>query len=195
MTVTERAPLAVLAGDPHPETLRGDRRQGERLGGRPVERQRPGRHLHAVLQKLPDLRMRLEAVGQGHEPHQQVLENVATHAGVHLGGVFFAAADVKGPHAADVVLVDVFLALGDGEIGRQFCLLLLCDLLGFVSRHLAEFEEPLEIALVGARPLLDHAVQRRLGERRLVGLVVAPAAEAIHVDDHVPLKLPAKVHR
>ena len=61
--------------------------------------------------------------------------------------------------------------------------------------HVAQGQELGEVALVDAGPLLDDAVQRRLRECRLVGLVVAAAPEAVHVDDDVPLELATEVHR
>ena len=139
--------------------------------------------------------MRAEPVWKGHETIEQVDEHLATDAGLDIGSLPLAAADVKGPDTADIALVDVVFALGDRQIGRELRLLLLHDRLRLIGGDLSELEQPLEIALMYARPPLDHPVQGRLCEGRLVGLIVAAAPEAIHVDDNIPLKLTAEVHR
>ena len=91
--------------------------------------------------------------------------------------------------------MNVFLALGHRQVGCEFGLLLLGDLLRLLGRHLAEFEEFLEVALVDAGPLLDHPIQGWLRKRRLVGLVVATTPKAVHIDHDVPLKLSAEIRR
>ncbi|OPZ13663.1 MAG: hypothetical protein BWZ10_02004 [candidate division BRC1 bacterium ADurb.BinA364] len=53
----------------------------------------------------------------------------------------------------------------------------------------------LQIAVAHGMALADRLVHQRLGEHRLVAFVVAAAAIAIHVDDHVALKGLAKFHR
>jgi len=49
--------------------------------------------------------------------------------------------------------------------------------------HHPFIDQELRIELYDGRVLLDALVHRRLGEQRLVGLVVAEAAVAEHVDD------------
>ena len=59
------------------------------------------------------------------------------------------------------------------------------DRLGLFARELAGEDELLGVELADADPILDLFVHERLGERRLVALVVAVAAVAEHVDHHV----------
>ncbi len=56
------------------------------------------------------------------------------------------------------------------------------------------FEQVLEVAVAHALALRDRRVQQRLRERRLVALVVAVAAVAVHVDHHVAQERVAEVH-
>ena len=69
------------------------------------------------------------------------------------------------------------------------------DRLGLVARKLAGQDELLGVELADADPILDLLVHERLGERRLVALVVAVAAVAEHVDHDVLAERLAEVER
>ena len=56
-------------------------------------------------------------------------------------------------------------------------------------------DQPLAIDLADRRVLLDRRVHQRLGEARLVALVVPEAAVAPHVDDDVAVELLAELDR
>ena len=194
MAMAERAALAVLARQPHPHALRGKARQRQRLGGRPVERLPSPRHLLTALEKLLNLGVRLKTLRKRHETVEQVLEHLPTNARIHIGGLPLTTADVEGPHAAHVAAVHVVVTLGDRQFRIESGPMLLGDLHRLFTGDLAKLQEFFQIALMHARPPLDHAIQRRLRERRLIGLVVATAAEAVHVDDDVALELAAEIH-
>ena len=194
MAVAEGAPLAILPGETHPHPLGGERCQGQGLGGRPIEDLLPIRHLLPDFKELLDLRVRLETIGQTDQLPEQMGENIRLHPGVDVGRIPLPSTDVGGPDTRQFVGVDVVVALGDGQLCVELCPMFLGDPHRLLAGHFAELEELLEVALVDARPLLDHAVEGRLGERRLVGLVVTAAPEAIHVDDDIPLELAAEVH-
>ena len=53
----------------------------------------------------------------------------------------------------------------------------------------------LEIAVADRWAMLDRLVDQRLREAGLVGFVVAPAAEAVHVDEDIALERGAEIHR
>ena len=59
----------------------------------------------------------------------------------------------------------------------------------------ALLDQPLAVDLADRRLRLDRRVHQRLGEARLVALVVAEAAIAPHVDDHVAAELLAELGR
>jgi hypothetical protein len=194
MPVAERATLAVLPGYPHPQALGGKRRQRQGFGRRPVERLSTPRHLLAALEKLLDLGMRLESLGKGHEPVEQVLEHFTADAGVDVGSLPLTPTHIEGPNTAHVAAVHVVVALGDRQFRIEPGPVFLGDLHRLLAGDLAELQELFQIALVHARSPLDHAIERRLRERRLISLVVAAAAEAVHVDDDVALELAAEIH-
>ncbi len=43
--------------------------------------------------------------------------------------------------------------------------------------------------------MFDRLIDERLREARFVGFVVAPAAEAVHVDEDIALESGAEIHR
>jgi hypothetical protein len=61
-------------------------------------------------------------------------------------------------------------------------------LLGVLERQVAPVDQGLGVELAHRAAVLDPLVHQRLGERRLVGLVVAVAPVAPHVDDDVLLE-------
>ena len=138
--------------------------------------------------------MRLKTLRERHETVEQVLEHLPTNARIHIGGLPLTTADVESPHAANVAAVHIVVTLGDRQFRIEPGPVLLGDLHRLFAGDLAKLQELFEIALMHARPPLDHAIQRRLRERRLIGLVVATAAEAVHVDDDVALILAAEIH-
>ena len=126
---------------------------------------------------------------------EHVGEELGPHARVDVDRIPLPASGVGRPDAGHLVGMDVVVALGHRQFGVELRSVFLGDLHRLLARHLAELQKLLEVALVDARPLLNDAVERRLGERRFVGLVVAAAPEAVHVDDDIPLELAAEVHR
>ena len=61
--------------------------------------------------------------------------------------------------------------------------------------HAAELEQVIEVAFAHGLAFLDRVIKHRLGEGGFVGLVVAEATIAVHVDHHVALELLAEIHR
>jgi hypothetical protein len=82
-----------------------------------------------------------------------------------------------------------------GELSLELTPPLDGDPIGVILGEPVEGEEVLEVRLAHGRSALDHLIHERLGEGRLVALVVAPAAVAIHVDDHVALEGPPEFQR
>ena len=59
----------------------------------------------------------------------------------------------------------------------------------FIGRDVAELDQVAEENIADRRMVLDGRVHQRLGEARLVALVVAVAAVAVHVDHDIALEL------
>jgi hypothetical protein len=68
-------------------------------------------------------------------------------------------------------------------------------ILGLLQRDGAPAHESLGVQLADAAVILDQLVQQRLGEGRVVLLVVAVAPVTDHVDDHVLVEFLAEVQR
>ena len=64
---------------------------------------------------------------------------------------------------------------------------------GFLDGQIAAHDQLLGVDLAQAGPFLDFGVHQRLREGRLVAFVVAVAAVAVHVDDHVLVKSLAEI--
>ncbi len=74
---------------------------------------------------------------------------------------------------------------GLGECPFELGLVVPQDLLGLVDRDVAPPDQRLGVDLAGRALDVDQVVHERLGERRIVGLVVAATTVADHVDDDI----------
>ena len=63
MALAERAAFGILAGEAHGMAFDGERGEGERFGGRPIERLFALGHFLAALDRLLQLLVEMEAVG------------------------------------------------------------------------------------------------------------------------------------
>jgi hypothetical protein len=69
------------------------------------------------------------------------------------------------------------------------------DFVRLLAAHAPVLEQVFEVAVADGHALADRLVERGLGERRFIRLVVPVAAVAIHVDDHVAAVLLAEFER
>ena len=180
MAVAERAAPRVLAGDAQVGALEEQRAVGHGLGQRPVDLA-VGPHLVPGLELLQQLRVDVEALGEGRQRGVDAVEDVALDAGARPAGstptdgrrglamMSFGGADLAG-------LVERGLQPGVEVVER---------LLGLLERQLAPLDERLGEQLPHRAPLVDLGVHERLRVARVVALVVAVAPVADHVDDDV----------
>src|SRR5688572_33197350 len=100
MTLCERAARGVLAREAHPRALRRKRRERERFSISPIERNFLACDLQARLQKLFDLRMRLEIFRKDCLLLQELFQFILGHSSLDF--VFgFGAAEVSAPYSAE----------------------------------------------------------------------------------------------
>ncbi len=192
MALRERAALAILAGQADAIAVVDQRGEGQSLGGRPVDALAGVDRLAAIVEEALDRLVEVEA-----------LRNLA-----QLLAIFAQRARLDGGLAAARILL---VGGGDGFQARPAAvepvrLVRLVGRAGFifgveagapVGPHLVDFalgDQALRDQLLGIeleRGLVraDLLVHQRLGERRLVALVVAEAAVAPHVDDDRLLEL------
>ncbi len=116
--------------------------------------------------------------------------------GRHLGDRRVGPAHVGRPDAAHRLGLRVEVALArllERPLERRAALLR--DRVGLLARDLARRDQARDVDLAHRRLLVDERVHQRLREARLVALVVAVLAVAVHVDDDVLLEALAELHR
>ena len=187
--LAERAAAAVLAGQPDRRAVDQHRAERDQLAGRPVDRVL-GDH------RGPALELRQQPRVRG-EPGREVLLGVDDELDVLLGRrggdvlVPGGLARLGGERRPDQRAGLGRLAgrvPGLGEDPLQLQLVVAERLLGLVHRDVAAADQRLGVQLAGGPLGVDQVVHQRLGERRVVRLVVAAPPVADHVDDDVLLE-------
>ena len=164
---------------------RGDR---QCLGGRPIDPLAGFDRGELGFELAGDLGVEVEAIGHRNEPVPEFPERLGSDAGI-TATVIVGRLVETGPGAFEPVRLVRAIALGRLELrfeagdkaGRHRPDLGLVD----DTRR----DEAAGIDLPCRRMLVDRAVHQRLGEGRLVGLVVPVPAIAEEVDDDVLLEL------
>ena len=187
VAVAERAPAAVLAGQANSPAFLEQGSEGERLGGRPVEALAAGEHLGLgvddPLEGLVD--------GQPFRDRGQHLADLAQARLFDAGGdvAAFGLRSLRPAEARPAALEPVGLVgkIGFGrlELGLEQGGELADPGLGPGRIDHAFLPEARAVQLGDRRVLADLGIHERLGEARLVALVMAEAAVAPHVDDDV----------
>ncbi len=197
VALAEGAAAGILAGKTHVVAFGDKAAEGQRLGRGPVEARAAVEHLllgvdHA-LQGLVDG----QAFGNRGERAAQAFKQLGVDRGVHVAAGGFGVRRLVQPAPAPgepvglvglVALAGLELRLEQGhEVGAdRACVGAVDHAFGFQPRGI-------DFAYPGV--LADPLVHQRLGEARLVTLVVAEAAVAPHVDDDVALELLAVLDR
>ena len=119
-----------------------------------------------------------------------LLELCDLEAGFAAARILAVAGGLEaGPAAVEPIGLVGAIALRGFELGVEAAAPIRLHLLDFAGRHHAFADELFAVDLERGRMLGNRLVHQRLGEGRLVALVVAVPAIAEHVDDHRLLKL------
>ena len=197
--MAERAAPRVLPADADAVALEEERREREVLGRAPVERPCPAmarsRRCSRILQRL--------GVRRG-SPRAASSSLSSASSSCSLGNAV-GTSGTLGVGAAAVRRPDAAHRLGHragsrpcappraraSSVARRSC----GDGVGLLARDVAGRDEARDVDLAHRRLLVDERVHERLREARLVALVVAVLAVAVHVDDDVLLEALAELHR
>ena len=160
------------------------RAERQRLAGRPVDADAAVDRLRAVIQEALDGAVCAKAIGHFGDLAADILQDGDIDAGDAAARILFLIGGLEtGPFAIEPVGL-VRLVAGAGlELGIEPRAPIGFGLLDLALGHHALGDQPLGIDLERRRVRTDPLVHHRLGERRLVALVVAMPAIAEHVDD------------
>ena len=184
--LAERAAPAVLADQPHRVPVEDQRAERQHLAGRPVDGVLFA-HGGAPVEQRLEPRVRGEVRGQVDLGVDDPLHGLGGHRGRHRLVVDRAVLGL-GPDDAAGLRRPVRRVPGLGEDPLELLLVVAQRALGLLHGDVAAGDQRLGVHLPG-RPLgLHQVVHERLGERRVVGLVVPPLAVADHVHDDVLLE-------
>ena len=138
----------------------------------------------------------MEALRHAHQLLQIPHQLLAADSRIHVFDKALVETHIAPPHR--IQSADVGNEVGPAGQGELFFENLVAPASNFVRFGLRDFAQPeqvIEVALAHRRAVLDRLVHPRLGERRLVPLVVPPAAETVHVDHDVTMKSGAEIQR
>ena len=184
MALAEGAAGRVLAGEADREALDQQRAEGERLGGGPVDAVAGLDHRPLGVEHALHGLVRAEAVGEAGQRLADALEPGELDGGLAALVAAVALAH-PGPAAVEPVgLVRAVFAAGL-ELGVQVRLEGGLHVLDLALGDQAVGDEAVGVDLQRGLVALDGGVHQRLGEHRLVALVVAEAPVAEDVDDDV----------
>jgi hypothetical protein len=176
----------VLSREADAVALGHERREGEVLGGAPVER-RPGADLlRAAFDEGVHFGVRREARGQGRQLVRELDEALLRDRRGDLRRVGVGPTFVPGPEPAArgrALVVVALRGILEGPVEHELAIVADGVRAGLVD--VTGLEEPPHVHVADRRLFVDRGVHRGLREARLVGLVVAVAAVAVHVDDDV----------
>ena len=193
MALREGAAAGILAAQPHRRALGQQRAPGQRLAGRPVDILAGLDGLALLLEQARNLAIEVEVLGRLGNGAADRQELVELDGGGALAVLLARRDREAGPAALQPVglvglvlgrrlerLVELLaqLRVEGRDVGRRH------DAFGFQARGIDFFHR-----LVAG----DHLVHQRLGEHRLVRLVVAVPSVAEHVDDDVALEALAEL--
>ena len=160
VALAERAALGILAGEANRMTFDGQRREGERFGGRPIERLFALGHFLAALDRLLQLLVEMKVLGNDGQLLEQRLQLLDGDA--RLGAVvWFAAAEVRLPDAGRRWLLGgrpQFLASLNCFSRSARSVSAIC--VGFFLGDLAELQQVLEVAVADGWPMSRSPCRR-----------------------------------
>ena len=177
----ERAAARVLAGHADRTAVEQQRAHRQDLARAPVDRAGRDRR-GATLQLGEDLRVDREALRHVGVRVGDRLEHLGRDRRLQCAGELGLLRVVRGARVVEVGVLGVLDVL---EVALQAGLVVGQRGLGLLHRDVATTDEGLGVQLAHRLLLLDRVVHQRLGERRVVALVVTAAAVADEADDDV----------
>src|SRR5271155_2445670 len=185
MALRKRAPLAILAGEPNRIAFVQQRSEGQGFGGRPIDPFACLDRVTTIVEEALDRLVHIEARRRYGDARSQLLELADGNAGDAAPIVVdrILPGLEAGPAPVEPIGLVGLIALARLVFGLQT--------MAPVAPHLVDLalgDQPFAdqlagVDLEGGRMRPYDAVHQRLGESRLVALVVAVAAITEHVDD------------
>ena len=158
----------------------------------PVARQLAGGHLASVFVDLGDARVQAGVVGKCVDQRCKLIELFALHPGVDRVGQF--AFQQRTPIDCEFVRLHL-RKFGADHASVELVAVSVDQRLRLVGLQRAGGGEPLCIQLAGGLALADILVHQRLRRRRFIGFVMAVAAVADQINDHVFRELLPEIER
>src|SRR5580704_5576074 len=190
MALRERAAFGILAGQPHPVTLLQQRAEGECFAGRPVDIAAGLDRLAAAVEEAIERAMQMKALRPRRDLVADLLEFSDLDAGMAAARIVGLARPLEsGPAAVEPIGLVGAVALRGFELDVEAGAPVRLHLLDFAGGDDAFADQLVAVDLQGRGMRGDRLVHQRLGELRLVALVVAVAAIAEHVDHNGLLEL------
>ena len=177
VALAERAAGRILTGESDWRAVGEERGERERLGVGPVDRASLAQGRAAAIEPLAELRVEREARRQLVQPLVQADQPLARDRGHDLRRRCRGLQDL-GWRRGSGVAGRVVRGLELGQLVAQ-------RLLDLSGRQLAFSRQPLRPEGPNRWVAFDPLVKQRLGEGRLVALIVAPAAVTDQVDQEV----------
>src|SRR5262245_49177437 len=182
MALGEGAALGVLAREPDAEALDEQRAVSERLGGGPIDPLAVLDHLAARRHDADNGLVRGKGLGERGELAADFAQDIECDAGIAAPRPFLGMADA-GPSAVEPIGAVRPVAFAGRELLFEQAAELGLHGVDLVPREQVFGDELPRVDFDRARMLGDAPIHQGLGEGGLVGLVVAEAPVAEHVDD------------
>jgi hypothetical protein len=194
--LAERAAAAVLTGEADLIAFPDQAAEGDRLGRGPIEALAAGEHLRLGVEDALQGLVDLEAFGDPGEHPAELGQRFRLDAGDDVAAVGDRLVGLAEAFPAPAEPVRLVRQIGFGGVELLFepCDEAARPLLAQPRRSRLPASGG-GVDLADRRVLADLGVHERLGEARLVALIVAEAAVAPHVDDDVALEALAVVDR
>ena len=190
MAVRKGAAAAVLTRQSHAVTVFGNRPEGKRFGGRPVEPGAARKHLALGIEDTAERLVYREVGGdrgqQGPEPVELCIVERGADVAAPKDGLVGAAKPRPAPFEPVGLVGQI------GGAGLELALEQGNELPGaLVDPRLIDHalgDQAFGVDLADRRVLRDRGVHQRLGEAGFVAFIVPEAAVAPHVDDDVAVE-------
>ena len=183
MTVEEGAATNVFTRNANAIARNQQRRIGQILGHTPVDRQLAVAHGSAVLDDFLDAGVQGEAFGNGRQTLGKTLQFLEGNR--RVTGFDVLLGQERRPVNGVRMLVTSQNRVVQQLALVQMLAIFLDHLVRTISRQRTFCNQLVAVNLAGARMLADDLVHQRLGDHRLVLLVVAKLAEADDVDHYI----------